>query len=158
MKLLDLFADKILMTPLFEMAMARKDAILQIRSKKNQIAIHFIKSFIFNSESQTHWYSELDSWITDIQVIRLKPSSKRVEKEIYFQILFNESYDHGVDLLQDQVNSLLKSLEYKKERRTNIDINDLWKILKNIYDELCSDLEIGEFNSSGSQYYIEKFK
>lgn len=158
MKLLELFADKILATSLFEMAMARRDAISKINSLENMISTHIIKSFIFNSHSQTHWYSELDGWISAIEKIELKPSSKRVEKEIYFQCLFNNMYDHGTNVLERQVKSLLKSPQYLKEKRTNIDINDLWKILKQIYLELSADLEIGEFNSGGSQYYIEKYK
>ena len=63
MKLIEIFADRILEIELFEMATKRKYAIAEIRVLKPKITEHFINSLIFNSPSQSHWYVELNGWL-----------------------------------------------------------------------------------------------
>lgn len=158
MKLLDLFADRILEMPLFEMAMRRKDAINEVRSKKPKIAEHIIKSLIFNSQAQNHWYSELNSWLDPLKLIELKPNGDSLEAKIFFDILFNEYYGHGESVLKKQVKDYLGSQSYKSEARTNISIGDLWSKLKIVYTALAKDLEIGVLHSDGSKHYIKLVK
>lgn len=149
MKLLDLFADRILDTPLFEMAVGRKKAISLIRNNSFPIFSNLIKSFIFDSKKQELWNNELNENIFTIQMIIFQPNHKYVEAKVYFELLFNEN----IPLLEKEIERLLNDPQYNKERRTNIDIQDL---LKQIYIELTTDL--GNFNFSGIEDYIEKYK
>lgn len=158
MKLLDLFADRVLEMPLFEMAMRRKLAVNEVRSKKPKIAEHIIKSLIFNSRAQAHWYVELNGWLDGIRAIELKPNGDSLGSEIYFEVLFNEYYGHGESVLEKQVKGYLGTLSYKSEARTDIPVSELWDKLKIVYIALSKDLEIGVLNSKGSQYYIELVK
>lgn len=158
MKLLDIFADRVLEMPLFEMAMRRKDAIRKVSELEHKINEHIIKSLIFNSQAQNHWYSELDSWLYKINELEIKPNNDNLSFEILFQELFNNYYDHGTTSLKKQVVRYLKDVNYATEARTNISLDDIWNKLKIIHTKLCKDLSIGSLHSKGSQHYIELVK
>ena len=64
MKLIEIFADRILEIELFEMATKRKYAIAEIRVLKPKITEHFINSLIFNSAG-VYGIPRTKSWYTN---------------------------------------------------------------------------------------------
>lgn len=153
MKLIELFADKLLDTPIMEMAVKRKKAIEQVTRKKYQIAMHFIKLIIFNDQAKNHWISELKNWINELDQLELKPNSTRLAGKVYFEILFNEFYGHGTSVLAKQIRTLLQDPEYKNCQRTEISIPEVHSKLKQIYAKLCKDL--GNDTLLGMEHYLE---
>lgn len=129
-------------TSLFEMAYQRKIAIEKVRNLQDTLADHLIKVLIFpHSRSVNHWYNEINSYLTKINIVKIKPHGERFFDSHLFDILFDEPMGTEEDLT-DRIR-LIKS-EYPRLKMSSITVDQLKIELMNILNNVCRDLSLGE--------------
>jgi hypothetical protein len=147
--------EQMMQTELFEMAHSRQKALDLIRSLQGTIATHFIKVALFpDHQDYKHWCFELETYFSDdINEIRLKPNNRKLKSDDYFDILFDEPLGH-----ENAVAHRIKSL-YKLKRVPyipNVDMEDVRLRLRDMYEELSSDLFLDTYD--GIDKYTEMLK
>ena len=158
MKLIEIFADRILEIELLEMATKRKYAIAEIRVLKPKITEHFINSLIFNSPSQSHWYVELNGWLKALRNLEVKQNSGTLDSKVFFEILFNEYYGHGDNVLIAQIKDCQREHPNLINRKIDISPKELLDKLKILYTELAKDLSMKNLHIDGARHYVELVK
>lgn len=80
--------------PPLEMAFRRKKAEQIVTGLERQINYHLLKLLGFEAapETRAHWKSELDEWLSQVAVIRLKPDSKPLPAKLVYEWLFDEPF------------------------------------------------------------------
>jgi hypothetical protein len=142
MRLIDIF-DRLCETTLFEMAFRRKTLINHARGLQNQIARHLIKILMFqSSELTSHWCTEVNSWLRDIQDSELKGKNQPLDRRILFEILFTEPLGTVADV-QNKMNRLAREYPSIKIQEAVADVIN--KKLYYILDDICADIEKSQF-------------
>lgn len=150
MKLHELFADKLLQTPLMEMAVERADAIKKIMNIEYRLNENLIKYLYFDDQAKNHWITEIKGFILPIDDILLKPKNKRLSKEIYFKELFENSYGQGTQSIIKRIKSFLVK-DYSKCGRTGLSIEQVHWAMKQFYIWLCPLLEADEYSNQSDE-------
>lgn len=142
MKLSEIILDKIADTKLFEMARSRKDAKTITTGLSAPIIQHLIKLFVFNSpENKQHWIKEIDSWITQIDDIYLKPSNKKPDwQTLYDWIVFDGSPHYDADYLNGRVRKWVNH-DYSGVEVYDYDadlvLSQIFKIIENLTKDIA---------------------
>jgi hypothetical protein len=144
MKLIDLFADRLLDTKLIEMAISRRDAIGELLAKQKPLNEHLIKYFYFEDQAKNHWMNEIYSFISDVNWLYLKPKSKKLSKEMYFEYLFEAYYGHGTNVLTGKIGNFTSG-EYRNCQKSGLSIEQVWWAMKQFYTWLCPILESDKY-------------
>jgi hypothetical protein len=142
--ILDILADKLLATPIMEMARDRAFAIQTVANKQYVLNAHIIKYLYFNDSAQNHWLKEISGFITEINRIYLKPKSTRLSKKVYFDKLFEDDYGHGTNILEDIIDDMVSN-DYKNSSTSGLSIQQVWWGMKQFYMWLCPLLETDNY-------------
>jgi hypothetical protein len=80
--------------PLFEMAFRKKKAEQIVMGLERPINYHLLKLLGFQAspEARAHWKTELDEWLSQIAVIKLKPDNKPISTKLAFEWLYDEPF------------------------------------------------------------------
>jgi hypothetical protein len=80
--------------PLFEMSFRKKKAEQIVTGLERQINYHLLKLLGFDAapETRAHWKVELDEWLSQIAVIKLKPDNKPIPRKLAFEWLYDEPF------------------------------------------------------------------
>jgi hypothetical protein len=140
MKIIEIIADTILTMPIMEMARKRADAIKVVESKQRPLNQHLIKCFYFDYQSKNHWISEISGFIMELDDIYLKPNDRRLPQNIYYDILYNQLFGHGVQVIKKWL-MYFTSSSYSNTRRTGLTIEQVSWCLNQFYIWLCPLLE-----------------
>lgn len=140
MKIIDIIADNILNMPIMEMARKRADAIKIVESKQRPLNEHLIKCFYFEDQAKNHWISEISSFIMEIDDIYLKPNERRLSQQIYYNILYDQLFGHGVQVIRKWL-MYFTSTSYSQTSRTGLTIEQVSWCLNQFYMWLCPLLE-----------------
>jgi hypothetical protein len=139
---------------LLEMSYPRKKAENKIENLNHAILSHIVCILLIkfdDSQKQyyNHWISEVNSYLFKIDEIRIKPKNKKLPFRRYFELLFNEYADVGLENFVIFVKHRIeeKNMTIKVEE---INIEEFYKKLRNIFLEICNLL------SSDSSYTKEK--
>lgn len=145
MKLIEIFADKIVDLPLFEMAVERKMARSTIYNVSYTTVYHIVKLLIMpNAQYKEHWKREVNGYIRNIQNIVLKPKNKRLNTNQYYSWLVTEP-EPRVDKMVEHARH-----DYKNDK-FNIP-TDLNETVQHILYRICTDLGNDQFISI--DYYL----
>ena len=124
-------------------------------SYQDTIADHFIKIVLFQEHQDVeHWKYEIDEYITSkINKIRLKPNNRKLRYEEYFEILFDEPIGHegALDYIVKGM-FRLKRIPYIPK----VNFEEVRMKLKIMYEELCDDLSIDNYD--GIDKYIDMLR
>jgi hypothetical protein len=130
-------------TILFEMAYERKHALNRLDSLSHQISTHILKLIIFNNSSNfNHWLGELNSWLNQVDDIRLKPNNKKLNKQDYLKYL-KELYLENEDQVQKNIQKLKKL--YPNEQVSIDDSTKVTNKLNNLINKICIELAADKF-------------
>lgn len=153
----EVFENVIMKTKLFEMAHDRQKALDILRSLQGTIANHFIKVMLFpDHQDCEHWEFELETYFnSEIDRLRLKPKNKKLKYSDYFDVLFDEPLGHP-NAVKQSVTSLYKGKIKRIPSIPDVDYEEVRLKLKAMYEELCDDLSIDNYD--GIEKYIEMLK
>lgn len=99
--------DRVIETPVFEMAYNRKKAMDIVTAQANPIASHLIYVLLYPGvQTQDHWRPELNKFLRIVNKVRLKPSGKKLSSSDYFALLFTEPLELDVQV-QDYVDEAI---------------------------------------------------
>lgn len=143
MRLREILLDAIINTKLFEMAYQRKIAIDKVRSRQDTIALHLVKLLMFsNNNVVPHWKTEVNSWISELNRIKLKPYNHRLYSDNFMQLLFDEPLGTSTDTY-DFIKEVYRL--HNQIPPSNINPEQVNKALALIYKSISDDLAIGNF-------------
>lgn len=147
--------DRVAETTLFEMASTRADAIAHVRGLAYQIDMHLIYLYMYPaSNARDHWISELNGWFKDINSIYLKPDKKKLKKEDYFKLLFQ---DRLGDYEEEITGKIADAIATKGQPLTPVDWQSLREWLHSVLYKVCKDLSTKQ-DASGSQITFSKIE
>lgn len=146
MRLYELFLDKIAETRLFEMAKSRSDAKDKITSLSPQIFDHFIKLFVFNSpENKQHWITEINTWLWQIDKIKLKPHNKKPDwQTMYNWMVYDSDPHYSSEYIDTTVDKMIKR-SYHNVTLYDYDAENVLNNILSILLQLCKDMENDKF-------------
>lgn len=137
----DMGLKKILEELLLEMSYKGKRAKEKIEGLNFHILSHIINILLIKYDKNqkvnyNHWLKELHTSLNNIDKITVNPKHKKLPYRIYFEILFVEYLDVPLDFFKGIVNQIIeeKNMNINIE---NINIQQFYNNLKNIYNELC---------------------
>src|SRR6185437_8688500 len=101
------------------MAFPRKLVEHAILGLYDQINLHLVKldAFDFSPETRQHFRRELDTWLDEIQRLRMKPNNRTGTFEFYFNLFFEYPFG-GVELQNMRKMMDLVNREYGPVPRT----------------------------------------
>jgi len=146
-KILELVADKLMTTKLFEFAFERKKAIDKIESLNDELPYHILKVVIFKkSISRKSYLEEINSWLGKINKIRLKPDNKKFSVNNYMEFLW-ERYLETPKEVKIRIDELTQ--EYPTEQLIdNKNIEDIYNFVKKVYfEKICKPIAEDKFIS-----------
>ena len=150
MKIVDLLLDRLTDTALFEMAFSRKKARDKASDLQIPIAKHLIKILMFgNSSIQAHWIKETNTWLYDIQDMRIKNQNKPLNSKVLFQLLFEEPLGSIEDT---QIRMNRAHNDYPDETITQPNATEVNRQLSWIYQNVCQAISDSQFK--GLQDYL----
>jgi vacuolar-type H+-ATPase subunit I/STV1 len=130
-------------TNLNEMAISRKKASEVISALGDEIFEHLIKLLFYkDEENYLKHLNDIDTWLFKIDRIELK-GNKRPKFNDYYNWLYKD-FNSSSRQLNKSIKKLDKSYGSLEKIRTE---TELFHVLEEVYNELCSDLEKDEFNS-----------
>ena len=108
---------------ILELSFDAKTIIWSIRGLANPILNHLFKYYMFpESSHKDHWIHELKTWFLEIAEMDVKPRRRKLSKETYFKILFEEFLEDISDHTKKiRINRLLE--QYPNDK-TNIKVED----------------------------------
>ena len=132
-------------TRLFEMAFERKDAIKKLDNLSYEISIHLLKLIVFNNSNNfNHWLGELNSWLNQVDDIRLKPNNKKLKEEDYLKYL-KELYLENIDQVEKNIKKLKN--RYPEEKVIYDNPNFVYDKIKVILNKSCKQLLEDKFEN-----------
>lgn len=135
------FLSSLMETVLNEMALERKKMIRNASSLGKPIATHIIKTLYLNvrDETRNHWLSEIDAWLTSVNEMKLNGRTERAKLRPmdYFDALFHKHLGNI-----KKFRSIVDTIQIKEPRYNfnNIDEEEMYKQLAELYMSICSDL------------------
>lgn len=103
MKLIDILIDKFRDTTLFEMAYSRERAWKKISGVSYELTYHLVKILTMpESRDQFHWKKEVNTFISSIDDIYLKPKNKRLHQRYYWEWLVAEP-EYRIDKMVSRI-------------------------------------------------------
>lgn len=102
--------------PPLEMSFRRKKAEQVVTGLERQINLHLLKLLAFDAapETRAHWKTELDEWLTQIAVIRLKPDNRPIPARAAFEWLYDEPFGGSEE---ENASAMIRLLERRGLRR-----------------------------------------
>ena len=133
---------------LFEMAHRRRDVIRKVTDLSPLIFDNLIKLFVFESpENHNHWITEINGWLRQINILSIKPDSRKPSKQELFNWLILDSGPHYDEIFIDMQVRIWKKNEYKtiplRDTNYSFILNKIFFIL----DSACKDIAAREFSS-----------
>lgn len=148
MRWYEFMLDKFSQTKLFEMAMSRDKAKNSVISYSPQIIRHLIKIFVFEApESSSHWASEINSWLLEIDDITLKPNNRKIDKQTLYQWLIYDSAPTYNAAYVVKWSTNFKDNGYATLPMREFDPEEIINQIKLIIERVCSDISLGTFKS-----------
>lgn len=130
-------------TILFEMAYERKHALNKLDNLSHPISTHILKLIIFNnSPNFNHWLGELNSWLNQVDDIRLKPTNKKLNRQDYLKYL-KGLYLENEDQVQKNIQKLKRL--YPNEQVITDDSDKVMNEINNLMNKICTELSADEF-------------
>lgn len=145
MKLIELFADKLLTTPLMEMAMERATVVAHIASFERKLNEHIIKYCFFEDQARKQWLSEISTFIEEINDVFLKPKNRKLDKQVYYDKLFEDFYGHGDSTVERIIKKFVKE-DYSKTSRSGLSVWQVHWCMKQFYEWLCPLIATKEYS------------
>lgn len=140
----------ILESNLFELARSRNEAKAKISSYDTVLAEHIVKCIIFpNSTHRVHWLKEVNSYLLNINRIRIKPNKQKFSTKEYMKMLWEPELESVLEL-QDLI-KVIKS-EYNKELFDDSKLQYLLlhKQIQEIYlNNICEPISKSNFEPLG---------
>lgn len=129
---------------IFEMAMRKSIAEEKITELSIPIAHHLIKIFKWEDElNKNKHINDINSWIRDVQNIKLKTKTGRFKESDYFRILFTENIPNK------QV--LSRIIDYDLSKYSYLTVTNTDEVVYNklnlIYTKISQDLAKNDFKS-----------
>lgn len=147
-KFLDILADKLIETELFEMAFNRKDAESKITSLGVPIIEHLIKIFKWKDDLNYHKHiGDINGWLYKIQDIYLKGNTKPSANN-YFQWIFVDNVRLGEVNIRRTIKALHR-YHHLPVLRTDEEVYD---IIKAILYKVSMDLPLNTFEDIENYY------
>ena len=140
---IDYLTDKFIETPIFEFAESRAKAERDIKSISRQIFLHLIKIFYWeDTDNYQKHIKDIDTWLFEIDDIRLKPNNKRPKEDDYYNWLYLDR-NSSKEVLNNMINRSLR--DYHAPPRTNLTIDFLDNILAELFKKISKDMYANEF-------------
>ena len=142
---------------ILELSFDAKTIIWSIRGLANPILNHMFKYYMFpESSHKDHWIHELETWFNDIDDMNIKPKRKKLSKETYYKILFDEFLEDIPEHTKRQrITRLLK--QYPNDK-SNVKVEDFDKIrdkFREFFKEMSMLLATNTYNG-GIKELLEK--
>ena len=126
------------------MAFPRKLVEHAILGLYDQINLHLIKlaGFDFPPETRQHFRRELESWLDEIQRMRMKPNNRTGSFKFYFDLLFDYPFG-GVELqnMRKIMDFIIREYGQVQPKKTP---EEMVKWLRAFHTELAERLHNGE--------------
>lgn len=151
-KIMLMFAEWCLNTPLLEMASDRNDKISKIQSKSDTINDHLLKIYLIpNSIDRNHWISEVNSRFNEITRLTWGGKKKGFDASDYYDWIFRNYYYSDIEsirmsAIEDTISGLKK--RYSSEYFIEYTINDMVPKIGELMKEICKHLQLGTYTSS----------
>lgn len=148
MRLRELLLNGIMNTRLFEMAFDRQTAKNKVTSLSPLIFDHLLKLWVLNSpQTANHWYSEIDSWLNQIDNIYLKSSKKKPSKQDLYNWLIFDSAPHYSEEYMNHVITKWKRKEYATVPLRDFDTDVVLNQILSVIDKICMDISNNNFTT-----------
>lgn len=135
---------------IYEMAFSRSNAESKITSLGIQVLLHLIKILKWNDIINYNKHiADINSWIFQIQIIKIKPRNKRFNSNQYYEFMFHEHIEQLSDL-DNMIKFGLQHYHNLPVLKTN---DKLFENLKIIYTNLSNDISENKFK--GIEYYLQ---
>lgn len=146
MRIRELLLDKISESRLFEMAKSRRDAKDKITSLSPQLFDHLIKLFVFNSpENKQHWITEINTWLWQIDKVKLKPDNKKPNWQTQYNwIVFDSDPHYNRQYVDVTVDKMIKR-SYHSVKLYDYDSENVLNNILSILLQVCKDIENDQF-------------
>lgn len=142
MKILEILAEKILDSKIFEQSFRRRDVESKITEKSYQVILHLIKLLKWNDQlNYSKHVKNVNSWLSEIQLYYIKGNKKPTQSD-YFQWMFS-------DVMPDEPRLKLFLVNLAAYRNLLVIRSDteVFDILKNIMYQLSFDLQTNSFTT-----------
>jgi len=96
--------------PIFGMSMSRMDAIKRLTSYSNVLAEHILKIGLYGNQTGNleHWAEEVANYLYISNAITIKPTGKKLVRQIYDDRLFGTIGDSDADVRANLYNLSVK--------------------------------------------------
>ena len=141
---------------IFELARSRSEVKAKISSYDTVLAKQIIKCIIFpNSTHRIHWLKEVNFYLANINLIKIKPSKQKFSSKEYMKMLWEPELE-TVGELSDMI--LLIRSEYTDELyNSDISHEDLHIMLYRMYENnICEPISNNRFEPLGIHIFDDK--
>jgi hypothetical protein len=131
------------MEPPPEMSFRRKKAEQVVTGLERQINYHLLKLLAFDAapETREHWRTELDEWLSQVAVIRLKPENKPIPARAAYEWLFDEPFGGSEE---QNVAIMIRFLERRGLRRNGASAAEVAARLRALHEALAERVARGD--------------
>ncbi|MEE9327338.1 MAG: hypothetical protein V3U71_08565 [Cocleimonas sp.] len=132
------FAEYLLETKLFEMALNKKKLEDKISNLEYQINQHLIKILAFDDKpNEKKHFKDISGWMNQINSYYLKPNKTKLSSNKYFELLFNDPFEDHIEAIDMRI----ESLNYNTSR-SNLSSKEIYNKIKQFHllnSKLISD-------------------
>lgn len=148
--LLSKMLSNIFESKLFELARSRSEAKSKISSYDTVLAEHIVKCIIFpNSIHRVHWLKEVNSYLLNVNRIRIKPSKQKFSSKEYMKMLWEPELE-TVPELEDIVKAIKQKNNNEVVGYKELDYVFIHKKIKEIYqNNICELISKNSFEPLG---------
>ena len=143
---------------LLEMSFDAKKAKERIDGLMDPINEHLFKLCLMPTSShRDHWIYELKGWFITIARLNIKPKNKKLSKDTYFQILFEEPFegmsDYDKNLWIDPIKRKYPNENIQVEMK---DIDVFIEKIRMFHNEICEMISMSKFRGDNVPELIKK--
>ena len=135
---------------ILEMSFDAKRAMIKIGGIADPLNRHLMKLWMYpDAKDIPHWKDEIDTWVDTIANMEIKPNQKKLSKETYFRILYEEPLDDISDYAKSYfVKSITKRyVTYPTSFRPE-DFDSMREGMRLFYDELCALISTNRYDGN----------
>lgn len=146
MRILEVIADSLMNTRLFEMAFERRAAKNRVTDLSPQIFDHLLKLWVLDSpRDANHWKSEINTWLRSIDQIYLKPSKKKPSYQDLHNWMLLDAAPHYAEEYVTHVISIWRRSEYKNVPLRDFDVDITLAQIFQVISQVCKDISANKF-------------
>lgn len=133
---------------LLEMSFEWKLAKRKIENLQMSIAKHsryLYLGILSNDKNTNHWKSELFNWLDDVNTIKTKPKNNKFDYSVYYEILFNQPLNNGMDNWIIDINNDIINKQINISL-TNDQIKNMYYHMDIFFQRICNLIAYNRFN------------